>query len=575
MFDRQLWQQARNQIVPLGRAVLFGALLGVAIVVQAWLLSSIIAGVFLEGGTLADQYRNLIWLGGVILLRAVFVYLREVSAGAVSIRVRSGLMEQLFSNILTTSPVKLSGERTGEITNTLLQGVDRLDAYFRVYLPQLGMAVIIPVIVLLVVFPLDWLTGLIFLFTAPLIPLFMVLIGKEAESRTDRQWKLLGRLSGHFLDVLQGLRTLKAFGLSKRQAKVIKSVSEEYAAITLGVLRIAFLSALTLELLATISTAVVAVQIGLRLMYGQIDFVSSLFILILAPEFYFPLRQLGAAFHSGMEGNAAAESIFGLLEDPVPKVEATRADFSPLSRQDIKFEHVKYSYQGGDRPSLEGVSFNLPAGKQTALVGTSGAGKSTIFSLLLGFIRPDEGVIRVGEARLDEIDAEDWLGKISWVPQFPYLFFDTILANIRIAKPDASEEEILKAAKRARVDEFVSQLPVGYETVIGERGIQLSGGQAQRLAIARAFLRDADLILLDEPASSLDLANEGAIREALAELTVGRTVLTISHKLGSIQTADQIIVIEKGAVCQVGTHSELAGVQGHYQKLISLAGRRS
>lgn len=473
---------------------------------------------------------------------------------------------------LKTSPVKLSGERTGELTNTLLQGVERLDAYFRAYLPQLGMAVIVPVIVLLVVFPLDWLTGLIFLLTAPLIPLFMVLIGKEAEHRTDRQWKLLGRLSGHFLDVLQGLRTLKAFGLSKRQARVIKSVSEEYAAITLGVLRIAFLSALTLELLATIGTAVVAVQIGLRLMYGRIDFASSLFILILAPEFYFPLRQLGAAFHSGMDGIAAAESIFGLMEDEVPEVEISRTDLETLSGADIKFENVKFAYQSGDRPSLRGVNFAIPAGKQTALVGASGAGKSTIFSLLLGFIRPDEGIIRVGEVGLDEMGAEEWLEKISWVPQFPYLFFDSVLTNIRIAKPHASEEEILQAAKCANAYEFIEQLPDGFDTVIGERGIRLSGGQAQRLSIARAFLRDGDLILLDEPGSSLDLANEGAIHEAITDLREGRTVVTISHKLGSIQAADQIIVIEKGNVCQVGTHTELVGVPGQYQKLIGIRG---
>ena len=531
MFDRRLWQQAREQIVPLAGAILFGALIGGTIVAQAWLLSQVISDVFLKGGSLSDQRQMLLWLGAVIVLRVVFVYFREISAGEVSIRVRSSLRKQLFNQILKTSPVSLSGERTGEISTTLLQGIERLDAYFRAYLPQLGMAVIIPILVLAAVFPLDWLTGLIFVLTAPLIPLFMVLIGKEAELRTNRQWKLLGRLSGHFLDVMQGLLTLKAYGLSKRQGKVIRSVSEEYAAVTLGVLRIAFLSALTLELLATISTAVVAVQIGLRLMYGRIDFAASLFILILAPEFYFPLRQLGAAFHSGMDGIAAADSIFGLLRMKGEDKSSSGVTTFEIEAK-IRFEDVKFAYQDGDRPSLRGVSFTIPAGKHTALIGPSGAGKSTVFSLLLGFIQPDEGEIWIGDRSIRDLSREDWLAEVSWVPQFPYLFHDTVMNNLLVAKQDASEDEVYRAARKANAEEFISALPQGYQTMIGERGVRLSGGQAQRLAIARAFLRDARLVLLDEPTSSLDLANEQAVRQAVSELRKGRTVVTISHRFG-------------------------------------------
>ena len=426
---------------------------------------------------------------------------------------------------------------------------------------------IVPVLVLGVVFPIDWLTGLIFVLTAPLIPLFMVLIGKEAEKRTDHQWKLLGRLSGHFLDVLQGLRTLKAFGLSQRQGKVIRSMSEEYAAVTLGVLRIAFLSALTLELLATISTAVVAVQIGLRLMYARIDFASSLFILILAPEFYFPLRQLGAAFHAGMDGIAAAGSIFSLLK--------TNEDSGVVTDQaairqgvEIQFEDVVFAYQEGDRPSLRGVTFNVPGGKHTAIIGANGAGKSTIFSLLLGFIQPDGGKIRAGGYDLNEISIDDWRKKMSWVPQSPYLFHDTLANNIRVARPDASEAEIFSAAQKANLEEFIASLPEGYETVIGERGVRLSGGQAQRIAIARAFLRNADLVLMDEPASSLDLASEQVFRQAVSALCKGRTVVTISHRIGTIRAADQIVVLDEGVVRQVGTYAELSAKPGLYHNLV-------
>ncbi len=343
------------------------------------------------------------------------------------------------------------------------------------------MAVLGPLIILVVVFPLDWLTGLIFLLTAPLIPLFMVLIGKEAEKRTSRQWRLLGRLSTHFLDVLQGLRTLKAFGLSKRQGRVIRSVSEEYARVTLGVLRVAFLSALALELLATISTAIVAVQIGLRLLYGQITFVESLFILILAPEFYFPLRQLGAAYHSGMDGIAAAGRIYALLETnselqtggtaPVPALE---------TGGEIRFEEVHFAYQQGDRPSLQDVSLSIPLGGHTALVGASGAGKSTLFSLLMGFIQPDAGRIVVDGVPLSEIEMNAWRAQVSWVPQFPYLFHQTVAENILVARPGASRTEVIKAAQKANAHEFISNLPKGYDTMIGERGVRLSGGQAQR-----------------------------------------------------------------------------------------------
>ncbi|MFH2114257.1 MAG: thiol reductant ABC exporter subunit CydD, partial [Spirochaetota bacterium] len=452
MFSRDLWLQARKYIGPLATAIFLGAVIGTLIVAQAWLISTVISGVFLDGQTLEENQNSLVILAGVVVARSIVTYLREVSAGSVSIQVRADLKRELFSHLLKISPIRITRERTGELVNTLVQGVDRLDAYFRTYLPQLGLALLVPMIILVVVFPLDWLTGVIFLFTAPLIPLFMVLIGKEAEQRTERQWKLLGRLSSHFLDVLQGLRTLKAFGLSKRQGKVVESVSEQYATITLKVLRIAFLSALALELLATISTAIVAVQIGLRLLYGQITFVESLFVLILAPEFYFPLRQLGAAFHSGMEGIAAGERVFDLM-----RTDSEIPDTAPgmpqpgLATGSISFENVAYSYQEGSRISLRGVSFEVPLGKHTALIGSSGSGKSTIFSLLMGFIQPQEGQILINGLDLSNLSLSAWRSQIGWVPQFPYLFNDTVMVNILASRPDASETEVFEAARLANV----------------------------------------------------------------------------------------------------------------------------
>ena len=568
MFNRDLWREGRKYLLPLASSILFGALIGGLIVAQAWLMSSIISGVFLAGQILDESIPGLVWLAAVVVVRSVLVYLREVSAGKVSVEVRAGLKKQLFAHLLALSPVQIGQEQTGEVASTLIQGVQRLDAYFRTYLPQLGMAVLVPVIILVVVFPLDWLTSLIFLFTAPLIPLFMVLVGKEAEKRTSRQWRLLGRLSAHFLDVLQGLRTLKAFGLSKRQGRVIRSVSEEYARVTLGVLRVAFLSALALELLATISTAIVAVQIGLRLLYGQITFVESLFILILAPEFYFPLRQLGAAFHSGMDGIAAAGRIFGLLETE-SQLEPGGSEPAPVldAGGEIRFEGVRFAYQQGDRSSLQGVSMAVPLGRHTALVGASGAGKSTVFSLLMGFFQPDAGQIVVNGMSLGEIKMQDWRAQIGWVPQFPYLFHQTVAENIWVARPGASRAEVIEAAQRANAHEFIADLPEGYNTVIGERGVRLSGGQAQRLAIARVFLKEARLLLLDEPSSSLDVENAAAIHQALDALKQGRTVITISHQLSRVRMADWIVVLEQGKVVQAGTHEALFIEQGAYRAL--------
>lgn len=573
MFDRNLWARAKQHLGLLVTTIVFGAVLGGLVVLQAWLLSKAISGVFMDGETLSTLQSTIIWLGVVILMRVFTAYGREFFAGKLSIHLRASLGKDLMRHLFQLSPVQVSGEQAGEITNTVLQGVEHLDEYFRTYLPQLALSVILPVMILVVVFPLDWLTGLVFLFTAPLIPLFMILIGKEAEKETNRQWKLLSRLSGHFYEVLQGLRLLKAFGLSKRQGKMVRTVSEQYAAATLQVLRIAFLSALALEILATISTAVVAVQIGLRLMYGRIDFFSSLFILILAPEYYFPLRQLGAAFHSGMEGVSAAERIFQLFTKRSIQVESPSQAEKPVEiAGNISFREVYFSYQDGERPSLNGVSFDIPVNAQTVLIGPSGAGKSTIIRLLLGFIRPDSGQVLLNETSLSTLDQDYWRSQIAWIPQFPFLFNDTIAANLRMARPDTSDEALVAAAKNANAHEFIANLPEGYASRIGELGSKISGGQAQRLSIARAFLKDAPILLLDEPTTNLDIANERLIQQALEKLMAHKTVVMIAHKRTSIQRADQILVVEKGKVVQAGTPDALISQPGFYSAILGTEG---
>jgi ATP-binding cassette subfamily C protein CydD len=475
---------------------------------------------------------------------------------------------------MALGPAYTRGERSGELANTAVEGIEALDAYFRQYLPQLALAALVPLTVLIFVFPLDWVSGLVMLLTAPLIPVFMILIGSLAESLTRRQWTSLSRMSAHFLDVLQGLATLKLFGRSREQYRIIAQISDEFRETTMGVLRVTFLSALVLELVATISTAVVAVQIGLRLLYGQLAFQQGFFVLLLAPEFYLPLRLLGTRFHAGMQGVAAAQRIFEVLETPAA-TDSARSSGRPAAspkRLDIRFSGVHYAYEEGKRPALNGLSFELPQGRSLALVGPSGAGKSTVAYLMLRFIEPDQGAITVGGQPLDALSPAAWREQVAWVPQNPYLFHGTVAENIRLARPGASLDQVESAASQASASAFIEALPKGYDTIIGERGARLSGGEAQRIALARAFLKDAPLLILDEATANLDPEIEAMVQEAMARLLSGRTALIIAHRLGTVYRADRIVVLDRGQLAQEGSHIDLMQQSGLYRRLVGAYG---
>jgi ABC-type transport system involved in cytochrome bd biosynthesis fused ATPase/permease subunit len=364
----------------------------------------------------------------------------------------------------------------------------------------------------------------------------------------------------------------------------------------MGVLRVTFLSALVLEMVATISTAVVAVQIGLRLLDGHLSFQQGFFVLLLAPEFYLPLRMLGARFHAGMQGVAAAQRIFQVLETPAPgdagrppgRAAAQDREFvqgaillpgdqplpspAPPARLDIHFSGIHYAYDDGQRPALKGLSFDLPHGEPVALVGPSGAGKSTVAYLLLRFIEPDRGTITVGGQSLHELSPAAWREQVAWVPQDPYLFHGTVAENIHLARPDASRDQVEHAASQASARDFVEALPQGYDTVIGERGARLSGGEAQRIALARAFLKDAPLLILDEATANLDPEIEALVQEAMARLLPGRTALIIAHRLSTVYRASRIVVVDQGRLAEEGTHAGLMQKGGLYRRLVGAYG---
>ncbi|MBM3128032.1 MAG: thiol reductant ABC exporter subunit CydD [Chloroflexi bacterium] len=558
-FDKRLLAQLKNVRVLFALTILCGVGVGVLIVAQARVLSAIVAQVFLQDATLARVGNALLVLLALIAARALLAWAGDVSAFEIAARVKRDLRERVFAHLLALGPAYARGERTGELTNTLNEGIESLEAYYSQYLPQLILAALVPLLILACVFAIDLLSGVVLLLTGPLIPIFMILIGSAADALTRRQWKSLSILSAHFLDVLQGLTTLKMFGRSREQIATIARVSQQFRDATLGVLRVAFLSAFALEMIATISTAIIAVEIGLRLLYGQIEFEPAFFVLVLAPDFYLPLRLLGARFHAGMTGVAAGARLFQILEGRMKDEGGRRkapSSFILHPSSFLGFDDVHYSYDN-TRAALDGVSFAVERGERVALVGHTGAGKSTIVNLLLRFIEPARGEILCDGKPLRDWSPRAWRDQIAWAPQLPYLFNDSIAHNIRLARPDASLDDVTRAARLAHADEFIRALPQQYDTIIGERGARLSGGQAQRLALARAFLKDAPILILDEPTAHLDPENETLIQDAIERLMQNRTALIISHRVSTLRRADKIIVLEQGRVAEIGTHAEL------------------
>ncbi len=534
--DPRLLRYARATRGFLVAVVALGAVGAGLVIAQAMLIAEIVVGAFQHRMAVSGLVTPLLLLVVVAVGRALVGWLTELAAHRASAAVKSELRGRLLERSAQLGPGWLSGQRTGSLVALATRGVDALDDYFSRYLPQLGLAVVVPVAVLARIVTEDWVSAAIIVGTLPLIPVFMVLIGWATQSRMDRQWRLLSRLSGHFLDVVAGLPTLKVFGRAKAQAESIRRITGEYRRATMRTLRIAFISSFALELLATISVALVAVTIGMRLVHGEMDLYIGLVILILAPEAYLPLRQVGAQYHAAAEGLAAAEEIFAVLETSVP------APGSKAVREGaLAFEGVTVRYPGRSADAVSEVSFTVEPGETVALVGPSGAGKSTLLHVLLGFVPPAEGRVRVGGVDLAEADLEQWRSRVAWVPQRPHLFAGTIAENVRLARPDADDEAVRRALRDAGALEFVDALPEGVGTRLGEDGTGLSAGQRQRLALARAFLADRPVLLLDEPTAALDGATEAEVVAAVRRLAAGRTVLLVVHRPALLGVADRVV----------------------------------
>jgi ATP-binding cassette, subfamily C, bacterial CydD len=550
-----------------GSAIMAGGL----IILQAWLLSVIIDGVHLQGADLDASLPVLGSLTVVVILRAVLVFVNEQSAAMLSNHIRSGLREILTAKILRLGPAYRDRQQSGELSYALTGAIESLDAYFSQFMPQLVIAAVLPLGILAVVFPLDALSGLVLLLTAPLIPIFMILVGKTTEALTRKQYSTFSRMSAFFLDSLRGLAELKNLGRSREHTSRLDRVSESYRQATMRVLQVSFLSALVLELAATLSVAVIAVEIGIRLLYAQIDFRQAFFLLVIAPEFYLPLRQVGARFHASQNGVSAARRIFEILDQPEPEHSVVTRSIPDLftSPFTIRFESVSFVYPDRTREALRNVSFEIHSGKTVALAGLNGSGKSTLAALLMRFIQPVEGVIYYNGMDIQSINIADWRAGMAHLDQQPVLFNDTVRENLLITRPGASDKELNAALKAAQLSTFIATLPLGLDTALGENAYRFSGGQAQRLGLARAFLKNAPLLVLDEPTSHLDSLLENELDESVSRLSRGRTCLIIAHRKDTVRRADRVIMLENGRVVCSGSHNELKDCSNAYAALFA------